>query len=675
MATATVIVCLVGLKLSSLSHQEELQQQRLATTQEMIGVREQIEESIFDKVVILAQFIAAVRENPDFTQDDVDDLGALLRQGDESIVNIALAPDLRVDMFYPVEGNEAVRGFDYTTSAQQYPGVLETIDSGETRLFGPISLVQGNVGSILRQAVFLDGADGERQLWGIISIVLDHTAAFEASGLDASFENYDIVVIGQPDQDGLRLRLFGNSAASSLQDPVQIDFDYAGSAWSMLATPKGGWASNSPVEPNNLVILMTCLLALAATWYILHLGRTRQLAQAKLSRAIEALDGGFAMYDAEDRLVVYNSSFYRMYDKCRDVIRPGVRFEDILRHGLSVGQYPEAVGREEEWFERRMKAHLSENSDFEQQLSNGRWYHVSESRSEDGMLVGIRVDVTAVKQAQEAAESANKAKTDFMNVLSHELRTPLTVILGYSGLGMKFAESSKARQLVTALKRNEIVWRQSGDQVEGLFDDVAARMMRIDQSGRHLLFLINEMLDFSKLSSGTLAMDLEACDGARMVSTVTDQMESVAAQKGIDLQVQLADCTLLADTHRSQQILFNLVGNAVKFSESGVVSVVMTTTDSHVDIAVTDDGPGIASNELDRIFEPFHQVDSTATRKAGGTGLGLSIAKELASLQDGSVSVVSKLGQGSTFLLRLPLFTAEDDSATASMELEAVRSA
>ncbi|EAR52980.1 Response regulator receiver:ATP-binding region, ATPase-like:Histidine kinase A, N-terminal [Oceanicola granulosus HTCC2516] len=653
MFLASLVVGLVAVQFSQLQHKQNLQHQRLQTTQAMHAVREDIETDVNRMVRTLAEMTAALRESPDMTQAEFTAHATRLRQGDPRIVNFAAAPDLKVSMIHPIEGNEAVLGLDYREKPSQLPGVLETIALNDINILGPIDLVQGNVASILRQPVMLYGPDGSGELWGIVSLVLDHTIAFQLADYGELLAEYDVAVIGAASQEGERRLLFGNAAPEELRDPVLLTFDFPNGTWDLLATPHGGWTPNAVFTPDNMLIIAISAGILGALWYILYLDRQRQVAQRRMVSAIEALDGGFAMYDADDRLIACNSGFLDMYDRCRDIIRPGVRFEDIVRYGISRQQYPDAIGREQAFLRERMELHRTGNCDLEQKLSNGRCYHVSERSSDDGLLVGLRVDITELKAAQEAAEAADQAKTNFMNVLSHELRTPLTVILGHSRLGASFSKMPKAQKVLAAIQRTEV--DGLAEEVASLYDDLGERMRKIDQSGTYLLSLINDMLDFSKLSSGSLSIDPDEFDAANLVELVTAQLAPMAEQKGLALTASTEPARVLADSRRCQQILINLIGNALKFSTCGTVSVTAEMRGRMLDIAVSDEGPGIPDDELSRIFEPFHQVDSTATRRAGGTGLGLAIARQLAEMQGGALSATSVYGQGSRFVLSLPL--------------------
>jgi len=229
-------------------------------------------------------------------------------------------------------------------------------------------------------------------------------------------------------------------------------------------------------------------------------------------------------------------------------------------------------------------------------------------------------------------ELASKHKSQFLANMSHELRTPLNAILGYTELIL-----------------------------DGIYGDISEKaretMGRIERSGRHLLALINDVLDLSKIEAGQLTLSLADYSLGEIVNTVVTAMEPLAAEKGLALRVALDPGLPLArgDDRRLSQVLLNLVGNAVKFTDAGEVRIAGKASDGAFLVSVSDTGPGIAAEDQARIFDEFQQVDTSNTRKKGGTGLGLSIARRILALHGGRIWVESAPGQGATFSFTMPV--------------------
>jgi GAF domain-containing protein/anti-sigma regulatory factor (Ser/Thr protein kinase) len=229
-------------------------------------------------------------------------------------------------------------------------------------------------------------------------------------------------------------------------------------------------------------------------------------------------------------------------------------------------------------------------------------------------------------------EVASRHKSQFLANMSHELRTPLNAILGYT----------------------ELIQDRIYGEVPPKIGEV---MGRVDKSGRHLLGLINDVLDLSKIEAGQLALTLADYSMKEVVHTVVTAVESLAAEKRLALKAIVSPDLPRGrgDERRLTQVLLNLVGNALKFTEAGEVRIDARVGDGTFVVSVADTGPGIAPADQSRIFEEFQQADTTATRKKGGTGLGLSIARRIVELHGGRLGVDSAPGRGATFTLTVPV--------------------
>ncbi|HKU51914.1 MAG TPA: ATP-binding protein, partial [Nitrospira sp.] len=239
-------------------------------------------------------------------------------------------------------------------------------------------------------------------------------------------------------------------------------------------------------------------------------------------------------------------------------------------------------------------------------------------------------DDLKIKQCQ--LEIASKHKSQFLANMSHELRTPLNAILGYTQLIM-----------------NKIY----GD----VPDKIKEALSRIEVSGRHLLDLINDVLDLSKIEAGQLRLSLKPYQMKDVVYEVVTAMESLASRKQLAFTWQVPDNlpTAKGDERRLKQVLLNLIGNAIKFTDSGEVAVHIALEEDHFNVSIRDTGPGISAKDQETIFAEFQQADSSATREKGGTGLGLAIVKRIIELHGGTVGVQSTLGRGSVFWITLPV--------------------
>ncbi|MER8640547.1 GAF domain-containing protein [Mesorhizobium sp. M1365] len=229
-------------------------------------------------------------------------------------------------------------------------------------------------------------------------------------------------------------------------------------------------------------------------------------------------------------------------------------------------------------------------------------------------------------------EAASRHKSQFLANMSHELRTPLNSVLGFTEL-----------------------------LVDGIYgelpDKAKTTVARVQANGRHLLGLINDVLDLSKIEAGQLTLAIEDYSVAQIVRLTVTAVEPLARAKGLELSTTVAENLPIGrgDERRLMQVLLNLAGNAVKFTETGAVDILAGAVDGHFEITVRDTGPGIASKDQALIFEEFQQVDNSSTRQKGGTGLGLAITKRIVEMHGGTIDVESVLGSGSTFRLKIPI--------------------
>jgi PAS domain S-box-containing protein len=252
----------------------------------------------------------------------------------------------------------------------------------------------------------------------------------------------------------------------------------------------------------------------------------------------------------------------------------------------------------------------------------------------DGRLVRleIAVDVTELRRARESAESADRLKSAFLATMSHELRTPLNSILGFSGILLQGLAGP-------------------------LNPEQSKQLGMLHTSAEHLLALINDVLDLSKIEAGQLKLFLEPFDARASIQKTVETVRWQAAKKGLALEVEITPEVGLmkSDRRRFEQILLNLLSNAIKFTERGKVRLEASLLEKRIRIRVTDTGLGIREAELARLFQPFSQIHSGTHKRQEGTGLGLSISKRLVELLGGTIWVRSEWGQGSTFGFELPL--------------------
>ena len=370
-------------------------------------------------------------------------------------------------------------------------------------------------------------------------------------------------------------------------------------------------------------------------------------AQQQLLQAIEAVTDAFALYDAEDRLVICNSHYRDMYAYLDLAIENGIRYETIIGTAVENGMILAARERGEAWLAERLKRHNNPAGPYEHLRSDGQWLRVNEQKTADGGIVGVFTDITESKareaelgemvdrlaEARDIALKATEAKSKFLANMSHELRTPLNAVIG-----------------ITEMLEEDAVDDGNEDLVEPL--------QRINRAGKHLLKLINDILDLSKIEAGKMELHIESFDLAAVIGDSVDMAGPLASPNNNKIEVHVSGSIppMVSDVTRVRQVVFNLLSNACKFTENGTVAINVTVdADDWIEIAVSDTGIGMSPEQRDRLFADFSQADSSTTRKYGGTGLGLAISQRFCRMMGGDVTVESEPGKGSIFRVRLPL--------------------
>ena len=364
-------------------------------------------------------------------------------------------------------------------------------------------------------------------------------------------------------------------------------------------------------------------------------------ARQQLVDALDAMEDGFIVYDADDRLVMCNRRYREMFPNLASMLVKGIRFEDVTRQAMEKGFYPEAIGREEEWLDATLAARIQATPKLHR-VSDGRVIRTLERPMRDGGRVGLRVDVTELQQAREAAEAASRAKSEFLANMSHEIRTPLNALLGMTDLLADTPLGPNQRDLLETARR----------------------------SGWSLLSLLNDMLDLARIESGRMELDPRPFS----LGSFVEQLESLhganARGKGIQFVLEAPQeqgLRFVGDEPRIRQILHNLLGNAVKFTEEGAVKFeVCPSGGRKVLFRISDTGIGMTDEQVARIFNAFEQAEAGTTRRYGGTGLGMAIVRRLVDLMDGRITVESTPGKGTRvdLILDLPTETAGPHSAT-----------
>ncbi|WP_295692608.1 PAS domain-containing sensor histidine kinase [uncultured Maricaulis sp.] len=377
-------------------------------------------------------------------------------------------------------------------------------------------------------------------------------------------------------------------------------------------------------------------------------------AESRLRAALESMSESFVLWDSRQRLILWNRKFRDLFDFTEGMLKPGMSYEAV----------EQAAARAIKTVHGGTDSKVA----YEIELSNGRWLHYSDRPTADGGLVSVGADITDLKHHEAAltenesqlrktvddvkrsqariadlarkyeeekirAEEANRSKSEFLANMSHELRTPLNAINGFSEIMMQ-----------------EMFGPLGDDRYVGYMKDILS-------SGKHLLELINDILDMSKIEAGKMQLQPEPTDASELVEQSIRIVRGRAEEKRLKLRADVSGLPEIeVDPRAFKQIMINLVSNAVKFTpEGGRVTVRGFLSGLGIAFQVSDTGIGIAKDDLPRLGRPFEQIESQHSKSFQGSGLGLALSKSLIELHGGTLSIDSTLGEGTTVSIVLPI--------------------
>ena len=579
------------------------------------------------------------------------------------------------DEYYPVtylepfKGNEKALGFDLGSGEQRAKILEKSRTTGKMIATSRIKLVQEknqSHGILLVNPIFKTDENHKKQFTGFVQGVL----RISDMVLNTRYKNNLVV-------NKIRLKLI-DITDSRMSDELFSELNFysfnnpflykkelvlADRVWQVQGIPTQTYLDT--LQSNRSLFGALLGLLLTAFTYILVytlltktaeineqvIERTMELNESntRLDTIIDNIEDGIVSIGQKGIITLFNPAAERIFQyKANEVIGQNVSMlmpsQYSVNHDTYLANYMETGIAKIIGQGREVIGLKKDGSTFPMRLAIGEM-----EIKKDYAFVGIILDITEQKKnekdlilAKEAAEASNHLKSDFLNTMSHELRTPLTVILG---------NIDELTDLNGLPENDEIV-------------DIA---QDCSNAGSHLLRLINDLLDISKIEAGKMNLSLEKTQLSTIINDSVNTISRLAESKNLAIKIEINDIIINVDFFRIKQVLINLISNAIKFTAQGEIQILSESSKNEILIHVKDTGQGMDADSLQFVFDPFRQVDSSSKRVVGGTGLGLAISKKLLELHGGRISVESQLNVGSTFTIYLPLTSHnESDENTTS---------
>lgn len=361
----------------------------------------------------------------------------------------------------------------------------------------------------------------------------------------------------------------------------------------------------------------------------------------RLMLALDAMTEGFAVFDEDGQLMLCNRRFRKLMQIDKELEKIDLTFEDILRSGMRRGVFSSPLRDADGFIHRQLELLEQEYSVHELELVSGSCYRVEGYQTENRQKVFIYVDITENRRREDElrealidAESANRAKASFLANISHELRTPLNAIIGFS-----------------EIMESQLMGPLGSDHYLEYARDIV-------HSGKHLLKLINDILDLSKVQAGHLELDDDNVDPLDLINDCLPLVRMKIAEKRqqLDLKVPQQIYKMHVDHRRFKQVIINLVTNAMKFtSEEGNITIRLSYPEGGgLRLTIADNGIGIAPKDLKRVMQPFSQADNRLAREYEGTGLGLPLSRNLVEAHGGTLKIETEVNKGTEIHINLP---------------------
>jgi PAS domain S-box-containing protein len=631
--------------------------------------------------------VRALQISLDRTLSAANALAALVQQGHGEVADfeatanrmlplypgvhgLSLAPGGVIRQAVPAADKAIVLGQNLLQNPRTAVHAAEARDTGKMVVEGPFQLLEGRTGLVGRLPVFLDQASGAPAFWGFVNVIVHFPEALADARLASLNERGLEHELWTRPPGTLQRQVIAASRSRPLAEPVESKVELPSGAWTLGVAPVDGWGDSSSLLARALLGLLFSLLCAQTVKLLAEAQGHRQSLEAVVAQRTAEIEEARARLKATldavpDMLLEIGHDGrildHRSHRPDQPHLPPGQllgrRHADVLpatasqamtqamaqaaAEGRSTGlQYELPLPQGPAWFELSVSRKPDPTGGppsfilLARDITDRKRDEVEIDLHRRYLELEVKARTAELEESKAAADAANVAKSLFLANMSHEIRTPMNAILGLAHLVRR----------------------------AGVTPQQAQRLDKLSAAGRHLLGIINDILDLSKIEAGKVVLDQQDFHLAELMTDSAGVVAEALREKGLLLAVEIEGLPGIVngDAVRLRQALLNYLSNAVKFTLHGRVTLSATVLEQRTDdwlirFSVSDTGVGIPDELRRRLFEAFEQADQSTTRRVGGTGLGLAITRRLAQLMGGEAGFESSLGQGSTFWLTVRL--------------------
>lgn len=630
-ALITLAIITMGIKeYNQYRERDHERKTRADIYEQLISKKSQLEKALYSRIYFTKSIAAYVGVRSDLSKTEFDILASEFKLSDSVICTLSVSKDCIISYTYPLKGHEKAIGLNLLDHAERKAIVEKTIASHQTFVAGPLTLVEGGIALISYTPIFTFNAEGKKdKFWGVTDIVIRRDELFREANIITEDNNYYYALRGI-DGTGNSGKVFWGDNTIFTKSPVTIDISLPTGNWVLAGFPKSGWDQNSQANTSYLLYISGLVISLLV-WQLSNVLMKLRNNEREMKAIFASMQDLIIQFNANgDYVKIAPTRESHLILPRKELLGKNLRdvfsTEQVAVFKLAIDKCLQT--KELQSVEYKLITYIGDEL----------WFRARISYMSDDAVIFLAIDNTFAKQAEiDLLESENRfkqlniQKDKFFSILAHDLRNPLS-------------------SLKSVIETMNIYY--------DTFDEAERReyLQMLQKSSYTLYNLLDNLLTWSRSQRGQLNFSPEYYSLDYIIDNCITNNSQSADNKSIKIKTVFNHKSeIKIDANMISTVIRNLISNAIKFtSNQGEVSIITEETENSVSIAVRDNGIGIDSNTLEKLFRIDTQVTTLGTNNEAGTGLGLILCKEFLDKHNGTIEVKSQFGVGSEFTITLP---------------------